>query len=131
MTQYIADTQNLMKYKDLTELLELSNRLETEKLIKFGQEGLKLLNLKIGDKVLAYFNTSYTKNGQAYTSGDNYDAIIKQHDNGIIYLESVEKLSNTYNKCNGFSGRSRRSWWETEHIHMKTTLNYIKIPVNE
>lgn len=120
-----------MKYKDLTELFELNNKLETEKLIKFGQEGLKLLNLKVGDKVLTYFNTSYTKNGQAYTSGDDYEVIIKQYDNGIVYIESVDKLPNTYNKSNGFSGRSRRSWWETEHIHMKTTLNYIKIPINE
>ena len=55
--QYTKSNEN----KDLMNYFELNNKLETEKIIKFGQEGLKLLNLKVGDKSPHYFNTSYTK----------------------------------------------------------------------
>lgn len=109
-------------------VLQLKYEIEQESEIAFGQRFLELTGLKIGDTVQASFHCSYGDRKQSYISSKDCSGIIKQYENGSLYVESVDKLQQSYNRCNNRSGRDRRSWWMYELEFTKAKLTDIFLP---
>ena len=100
--------KNLEKLKEVT---ELKKQLELEMTIAFGKKALELLELKVGDIVKCKFRTSYISRKQSYGDTTIQDGVIKVDERGIIYVESLEPIKQTYNTSNNRTGRDYRSWW--------------------
>ena len=118
-----------MEYKDLEkskELGELKRELELQMQIAYGKKALKLLGLKIGDKVKCEFRGSYISRKNSYGMDRIQDGTIKVDERGVVFVESNEPVQQTYSKSNNRSGSSYRSWW-VEHMEItKANIAAIK-----
>jgi hypothetical protein len=88
---------------------------------------LKELNIKIGDIVPCFFNVNTGTRKQSYSSTKTADGIIKMSEDGIAFVESLEKLPISYNKSNNRTGRDYRSWWVYEYENVTASIGHILI----
>ena len=116
-----------MKREIYEELKRIESEINRDAKIEYHKRFLEMTGLKIGDVVKAYFSTSHGSSKQSYSSLAKKEAYLKQHPNGILYLESVEKLQKSYSDTNGRSGRSYRGWWAYEMVIMTTEIKEIII----
>ena len=116
-----------MTRSEKEELSRIESEINREAKIEYHKRFLEITGLKVGDIVKAYFSTSHGSSSQSYSSLAEKDAYLKQHENGILYLESVEPLQKSYSTSNGRSGRSYRGWWVYEKVIMSTEIKDIII----
>lgn len=92
--------------------------LKNEYLKNYGNEFLKLNNLKIGDEV--EMNFSYegisqgykTREMSKYTYKQKAKGILKIDENGLLFAESLDNFPFYEYKNNNLSGRSRRNYYQ-------------------
>ena len=118
-----AEIKSKMNMKE--EVMKLKAQIEQESNVIFGKAFLELTGLKIGDEVECYFSSSRGDSKNSYTNGGYHKGIIKQYESGTLYVESVEKLTQSYNTSNNRSGRDRRSWWVYEDKFTKAPITDI------
>ena len=106
-------------------LSEIKAEIETAAKIEYHKRFLEETGFKVGDIVLCYFPTQSGTSKQSYHTSSDSNGIIKQYPNGVLYVESCEKLSTSRNVSNGRSGRSYKSWWEYERVHIKQDISSI------
>lgn len=109
------------------EILKLKNKIEHKAKVDFGNEYLKLTGLKIGNIIDCTFHYSYGTNKSSYGASKVCKGEIKQCISGLIYVESIDKLVQSYSTSNNRSGRDRRSWWVFEPKITKAELTDIKL----
>ena len=108
------------------ELNKIKEEIDLEYKLLYHKRFLEHTGLKVWDIVICYFSISPGNSKSSYTSSTITDGILKQYDNGILYVESIEKLSKSYSTSNGRSGRDYRSWWVFEMVNIKTDISYIQ-----
>jgi hypothetical protein len=94
-------------------------KLQNEYLVKYGEEFLKLNNLKIGDEIEIEF--PYEGISQKYKSREmekfsyskKMKGVLKLDERGRLFAESIEDMQFYNYTSNGFSGRSRKSWYQS------------------
>lgn len=101
-----------MKREIYDKLKEIESEINRDAKIEYHKRFLEITGLKVGDIVKAYFSTSHGSSKQSFSSLAEKDAFLKQHENGVLYLESVEPLQKSFSNSNGRSGGSYRGWWE-------------------
>jgi len=85
------------------ELNKIKEEIELEAKLLYHKKFLEHTGLKIGDVVKCYFSISTGDQSKSYTSSTITDGIIKQYDNGLLYVESIDKLSKSHSESNGRS----------------------------
>ena len=108
------------------ELNKIKEEIDLQAKLSYHKKFLEYTGLKIGDIVKCYFSISTGNSNQSYTGSTITDGILKQYENGLLYVESIEKLSKSYSTSNGRSGRNYRSWWVYEMKNVKTEISYIQ-----
>jgi len=93
----------------------------------YKNEFLELNNLKIGDEIIWNFKYDTLRGRYKSREMDKFSAyekskgILKEDDNGVLFVESIKDY-NFYNyTSNGLTGRSRKSWYQLEK---KKAMNY-------
>jgi hypothetical protein len=114
-------------YNIKEELIETYNKIIHEAEIKFCHAFLEKTNLKVGDKVQAYFYYSSGNSKQSYHTGTFADGIITQQDDGIINVVSIGKFKKSKHMDNGRHGRYYKSWIVYEDINVNQKLINIKL----
>jgi hypothetical protein len=93
-------------------------KLQDEYLKKYGEEFLKLNNLKLGDIITIKFTYEEVKSQyksrklERYTSNKLANGILKSNEKGLLYAESIEDMEFYHHCSNGLSGRSNRTWYK-------------------
>jgi len=93
-------------------------KLQNEYLVKYGEQFLILNNLKVGDEVILEFpyegvSQKYkSREMEKYTYKKKVKGILKIDEQGRLYAESLEDMQFYNYTSNGFSGRSRKSWYQ-------------------
>lgn len=101
-----------MKKETYEKIKEVESEINRDAKIEYHKRFLEITGLKVGDIVKARFNTKHGCSKTSYHGTTITDAYLKQHPNGILYLESIDELKESKNVSNGRTGRSRRDWWE-------------------
>ena len=104
--------------------------LQTEYLVKYGQEFLRLNNLTVGQ--IAEFDFPYEKVSTKYKSRElekysykkRVPGILKLDEHGRLYAESIDDLVFYEYESNNYSGRSRKSWYR--EVKKKSVINFGK-----
>ena len=91
------------------DVLKLKAEIDYESNVIFCNRFLQLTGLKIGDEVICRFRSAYGTSKQSFGSSKDCPGIIKQHENLTVYVESIDKITQSYNASNNRSGRDRRS----------------------
>lgn len=87
-------------------------------LLSYKEEFLRTNRVKVGDSIKVQFyyeilRPKYRGSGSnKYTERKIADGILKEDNQGVLYVESVEDLQYYELKTNGLSGRSRREWYD-------------------
>jgi len=115
-----------MEGKLLLAKTELIQTFETE----YSKAFKVITNLKVGDLVRAYFSTNHGNYKNSYTTLGLYDGILKEYNNGILFIESVKELKRSeyveeYKK-GGFVYNLSKRTVNIDKISLSETLN-IKI----
>jgi hypothetical protein len=94
-------------------------QLENEYLKKYGEEFLKLNNLKVGDEVEMNFDYEGISSGYGrgaepnkYTYKKLAKGILKITHLGLLYAESIENMPFFDWVNNNRTGRARRAWYQ-------------------
>ena len=104
--------------KDMEYILPDKTRLLTDYFKKYGEEFLKLNNLKVGDttKLRFPYHTLHSKYHSRQmdkcTDYKEVAGILKIDQDGILYAESIDDMNFYFSRSNGLSGRSFKSWYE-------------------
>lgn len=108
------------------ELNAIKSKIDLDAKILYHNQFLSYTGLKIGDVVSCYFSISTGNSKQSYRSSTVTNGIIKQYENGTLYVESIEKLSKSYSTSNNRSGRDYKSWWVFEKENVITDIAYVQ-----
>ncbi len=93
---------------------------------KFQKAFLDITGLKIGDTVRAYFNVSSGTEKQSFSGLQTHNGIIKEGEDGLLYVESIKKLRYSFTKSNGRTGASYKSWWCYDYKEQKSDIERIQ-----
>lgn len=113
------------------QLKEYKNKLQQDLEIAYCEKFLELTGLKIGDNVMCSFTHSHGTSKQSFISSSIREGIIKRNSYGVIYVECLNKLSQSYNTSNNRTGRDRKSWWVYENKTTTSGLDSIVLQPNE
>lgn len=108
------------------ELIELKNKIELDAKVKYHKLFLEKTGLKIGDIVKCNFSVHSGDSKHSYMSNCLTEGIIKCNEEGLLYVESIKELKDSYNKSNGRTGRAYKSWWEYRQVKMKSEISSIQ-----
>lgn len=103
-------------------IIELRNQVNLECEILFGYKFLILTGLKVGDIIDCSFQSSYGTYKQSYGTTIKTKGIIKESDSGTLYVESIDKIKQSYSTSNNMSGRNYKSWWVYEDKITKANI---------
>jgi predicted nuclease with TOPRIM domain len=108
------------------ELSELKNKIELDSKILYHKLFLEKTKLKIGDIVSCSFTTHSGDSKHSYMSSVICNGILKSYENGVLYVESIKDLTDSYNTSNGRTGRNYKSWWCYRQVKMKAEISSIQ-----
>jgi len=108
------------------QLIELKNKIELDAKVEYHRLFLEKTGLKIGDIVKCNFTTHHGDSKHSYMSSCICDGVLKSYENGVLYVESLKDLTDSYNTSNNRSGRNYRSWWCYRQIKMKAEISSIQ-----
>jgi hypothetical protein len=77
-------------------------------------EFLKQNNLKLGDTILWGFHYSELRRNQSFTASEDSEGILKEDENGYLYVESKKEYTYYHHKWNRRTGRQSRYTWQRE-----------------
>lgn len=106
-------------------LIKKHNELNLNAAIEYGKYFLSVTGLAVGDIVDCRFTVHTGNAKQSYMSGATKKGLIKVKENGVICVESIDRLPTSRSVNNGRTGRARRDWWEYENKIITTEIDRI------
>lgn len=90
-----------------------------------GAEFLKKNNLKLGDHILWDFRFQTlrgkykSREMSRYSAYEESEGVLREDENGFLYVESIKKYKFYTYVNNELSGRHKKSWYKSEERHSK------------
>lgn len=103
-------------------------KLQNEYLVNYGKEFLRINDLKVGDEIELDFPYEFVRQKyksremEKYSDKKTGKGILKLDDVGRLYAESLDDFVFYKYTSNGYTGRSRRSWYE--EVRKKSVIRF-------
>jgi hypothetical protein len=103
-------------------------KLQNEYLVNYGKEFLRINCLKVGDEIELEFPYEFVRQKYKSREMEKYSGkkigkgILKLDDAGRLYAESLDDFVFYNHTSNGYTGRSRRSWYE--EVRKKSVIRF-------
>lgn len=103
-------------------------KLQNEYLVNYGKEFLRINDLKVGDEIELEFPYEFIKQKYKSREMEKYSGkkigkgTLKLDDVGRLYAESLDDFVFYKYTSNGYTGRSRRSWYE--EVRKKSVIRF-------